>query len=357
MSESIDIIILDNKIRNNLKDQNVDVYEKRLLELNKSLKSDQISDSKKEEMQIYKTKLSSYIEDIKNNVQYNFYILRTVHLLENYKKILEKPIKTSFLGKPIKECKEKTQIIDKFLNIIQEYINIDFDKKLKNNISCKNCKNKKDFDIIDNSIYICTNCYAEQTIVKHNSSYNDIDRVNISSKYMYDRKVHFRDCIKQYQGKQNSTIHQKVYDDLTIELDKHHLLIDCDDKKKRFTKVTKNHILMFLKELGYASHYENVHLIHYILTDVKPSDISHLEEKLLDDFDILTELYDKMYKNINRKNFINTQYVLYQLLRRHKYKCKKEEFIILKTIDRKFFHDEVCQKLFENLGWNNTPFY
>ena len=247
MSESIDIIILDNKIRNNLKDQNVDVYEKRLLELNKSLKSDQISDSKKEEMQIYKTKLSSYIEDIKNNVQYNFYILRTVHLLENYKKILEKPIKTSFLGKPIKECKEKTQIIDKFLNIIQEYINIDFDKKLKNNISCKNCKNKKDFDIIDNSIYICTNCYAEQTIVKHNSSYNDIDRVNISSKYMYDRKVHFRDCIKQYQGKQNSTIHQKVYDDLTIELDKHHLLIDCDDKKEKIYKSDKKSYINVLK--------------------------------------------------------------------------------------------------------------
>ena len=65
----------------------------------------------------------------------------------------------------------------------------------------------------------------------------------------------------------------------------------------------------------------------------------------------------KKFKHINRKNFINTQYVLFQLLRRHRHSCKKEEFIILKTIDRKFFHDEICKELFEELGWNHSPFY
>ena len=114
---------------------------------------------------------------------------------------------------------------------------------------------------------------------------------------------------------------------------------------------------MFLKDLGYSNHYENVHLMHYNFTGIKPDDISYLEDKLLNDFDSLTELYDKKFKHIKRKNFINTQYVLYQLLQRHKHECKKEEFIILKTIDRKFFHDEVCKELFESLGWNHTPFY
>ena len=67
--------------------------------------------------------------------------------------------------------------------------------------------------------------------------------------------------------------------------------------------------------------------------------------------------YDKKFKHINRKNFINTQYVLYNCLCRHKHQCKKEEFIILKTIDRKFFHDEICKVLFEELGWNHTPYF
>ncbi len=33
------------------------------------------------------------------------------------------------------------------------------------------------------------------------------------------------------------------------------------------------------------------------------------------DFDKLTEQYDLLFKDIERKNFINTQYVLFQLLR------------------------------------------
>ena len=107
--------------------------------------------------------------------------------------------------------------------------------------------------------------------------------------------------------------------------------------------------------MGIKIHLNN--LIHYNFTDIKPDDISYLEEQLLDDFDILTDIYDKRFKNINRKNFINTQYVLFQLLSRHRHSCKKEEFIILKTIDRKFFHDEICKELFEELGWNHSPFY
>ena len=177
---------------------------------------------------------------------------------------------------------------------------------------------------------------------------------------MYDRKIHFRDCIKQYQGKQNSTIVSKIFDSLEEQFEKHHLLVgdkETTSREERFKNVTKNHVLLFLKELGYSNHYENVHLIHFSFTNIKPDDISHLEDQLLDDFDALTDLYDKKFKHINRKNFINTQYVLYQLLRRHKHQCNKDEFIILKTIDRKFFHDEICKELFEELGWNHTPFY
>ena len=266
----------------------------------------------------------------------------------------------SFMGRPAKENKVKKSLIKAYLEVARKYIDITTEGKTKpHNVTCNNCHNKKDFDIITKNTYVCMNCFAQQTIMKHNSSYNDIDRVNISSKYMYDRKVHFRDCVKQYQGKQNCTIAPNVYADLEDQFGRHHLLEGSPDSpiQVRFKNITKNHILMFLKELGHSNHYENVHLIHYTFTGIKPDDISHLESQLLDDFDALTELYDRKFKHINRKNFINTQYVLYQLLLRHKHPCKKEEFIILKTIDRKLFHDEVCQELFNHLGWNSTPFY
>lgn len=134
---------------------------------------------------------------------------------------------------------------------------------------------------------------------------------------------------------------------------------DKNTKKEiRFSKITKNHIQLFLKDLDYTKHYENVNLIHYNLTGIKPDDISHIEDALLEDFDRLTEMYDEIYKNkTSRKNFINTQHVLYQLLRKHKHPCKKSDFAVLKTFDRQSFHDEISSHLFACLGWSYTILY
>ena len=361
MKETIDILNIDIKIKNKLEKnlQNLPTLRENLNNINESLNNNLKNRTKNKLIQA-KKELIKKIDMLENKKEYNFYLLKTLPLIEKYKKILQTPVKLNFMGKKTKNNKEKNIIIVEFLKIASQYICIEkVDKKKKLKIICENCKNSKDFDIIDNTIYICTKCYTQQHVMKYNSSYNDIDRVNISTKYMYDRKVHFRDCIKQYQGKQNSTIPDKIYQELEKQFRLHHILIGDDKtpKKIRFKNLTKNHILLFLKDLGYSNHYENVHLIHYHFTGIKPDDISYLEDKLLNDFDCLTELYDKKFKHIKRKNFINTQYVLYQLLQRHKHSCKKEEFIILKTIDRKFFHDQVCKELFETLGWNHTPFY
>ena len=358
-SSDIDIIVIDTNIRNNFKKQHTDIYiyKKRLSDIEDSLKNLELNNKNKHILENSYKYLLKYIEDLENETQYNFYIIRTVEILEEYKELLNEPIKLSFLGKNNKNNKNKVNIINKYMEIANEYIIIDNLPKNKEKIICKNCNNKKDFEIIDNSIYICNVCYNQQ-LIQYNSSYSDVLRINISSKYMYDRKVHFRDCIKQYQGKQNCNISTKIYTDLFTQFNNHHLILknEINDKDK-FKNITKNHILVFLKELSYSNQYENVHLIHYNLTGIKPDDISHLEGILLDDFDVLTELYDNKFKDINRKNFINTQYVLYQLLLRHKHSCKKEDFIILKTIDRKYFHDEICKSLFEHLGWNFSPFY
>ena len=360
MSE-LDILSIDAKIRKNFEEETskLDDHKEKLNEIEETLKNENLRRRIKSSLEKARDELQVYIKDLTTQKQLYFYIMETVTFIEQYKEILKVPVKVSFIGKLVKNDKEKLKIIENYMEIASKYVDIEFEKSKPQKVSCPNCFNKKEFDIIDVNTYICTKCYARQTVMKHNSSYTDIDRVNISCKYTYDRKVHFRDCINQYQGKQNSTIHQKIYDDLEIQFERHHLLHGGKETNKeiKFKDVTKNHVLIFLKELGYSKHYENVHLIHYNFTGIKPDDISYLEEQLLDDFDVLTDLYDKKFKHINRKNFINTQYVLFQLLRRHRHPCKKEEFIILKTIDRKFFHDEICKELFEELGWNHSPFY
>lgn len=357
----LDILTIDARIRKSFEVEHslLPKHSEKLRELEESLKTEHLRRSVRDVMVRARDNLVKHVEELSSLREYNLYLVEAVPFIEEYKEILKTPVKVSFMGKTSKDDRQKRKIVEQYLEIASKYISIEVDKNCKSHrIICPNCSNKKDFDIIDSNTYICTNCYARQTVMIHNSSYNDIDRVNISTKYMYDPKIHFRDCIKQYQGKQNCTIPQKVYDDLEEQFERHHLLIEGNHKnKQKFVNITKNHIMIFLKELDYPKHYENVHLIHYNFTGIKPDDISHLEDKLLDDFDVLIDLYHKRFKNIKRKNFINTQYVLYQLLCHHRHPCKKEEFIILKTVDRKFFHDEICKVLFEELGWNHHPYY
>ena len=210
------------------------------------------------------------------------------------------------------------------------------------------------------NMYVCEKCgfTPEQSNVSTTISFKDINRVNLASKYMYDRVTHFKDCINQFQGKQNSTIDKSVYDDLIHQFLLHDLIpTNHKDLPKEiaFQKITKEHIMLFLKDCKHTKHYEDVVLIHSNLTGSQPPDVTHLENQLLHDFDQLTTLYDKKHRQQDRKNFINTQYVLYQLLKRHKFPCRKEDFNILKTIDRKFYHDDICKSLFEELDWNFNP--
>lgn len=364
-AKDIDIISLDTTIRESfLQEQSMlPIYKERLGDLEctyqklKDVKRKTLTDIERS-----MDELKSHIQHIETNEDFNFYIAETAQCLQEYRELLSKPVKLSFMGKTTIDFSKKRDIVTRYMNIAQKYYQItlpDESKGSKRIYTCENCGNKSNFDMSENS-KICMDCGLQYEQVEYTASYKDIHRVNVTAKYTYDRKVHFRDCINQYQGKQNCTIEQKVYDMLEDALERHHLLLGDKTTKReiRFSKITKEHILMFLKELGFSKHYENVVLIHYTLTGIKPDDIGHLEDKLMTDFDLLIETYDKKFKNkVDRVNFISTQYVLYQLLLRHKHPCKKEDFVILKTVERKSFHDNICKEIFSSLNWNHVPLF
>ncbi len=302
------------------------------------------------------------IENI-NNIQH-FYTMDFSELIEQYKSAI--PTKISFMGKTKKSNNDISKI---YLEILKkydiEYKEIEALTTKAKKVEKKNCSKCGSVSFIfqtDQNLEICEDCGKQEEKSYKSLSYKDISRVNMSSKYSYERKIHFKDCINQFQGKQNATIDDNVFKELEDQFERHGLLVGdkSTPKKIRFENITKEQILLFLKENGHSKHYEDVVLIFHKMTGKKVDDISHLENQLMEDFDKISNLYDKKFKftgKIDRKSFINTQYILFQLLRRHKYPCKKEDFNMLKTLDRKSFHDDIVKELFETLGFNFTPIF
>lgn len=156
-----------------------------------------------------KFNIETLTENIKNDEsKYNkeFYIMDTTTLLEKYKEILETLVKTYFSGRKNTNNKDKKKLENQYLEKAKNYIDIakyiKYNPKNNHILKCKNpnCNNNQDFDTIEDGIYVCKNCSMQQENMTYISSYNDIGRINISTKFTYDRKLHFKDCMNQYKG-------------------------------------------------------------------------------------------------------------------------------------------------------------
>lgn len=381
MSLGIDIVMLDNKIEAYFKKEldKLPILKAQLVDLELTLSNIEKSDANltKESRTISRIRRSiensrKTIQTIENREEYLLYCSKTADIIESYKKLLSMPKKISFF-KPQKietvGDVGKTILIKQYLNTIaylipklnstdsndaassiEEMTKLTFISEDVADDVCSECKGNN-FEEIE-KYRICKDCGSQEERAFCVSSYKDADRVSVSMKYQYDRKTHFRDCINQYQGKQNCHIDEKVYCDLEKEFSDHRLLCEGSGKS-RFKKITKAHVGKFLRELHYTKHYENTILIHYNMTGIPPDDIRYLEDKLLSEFDMLVDAYDQTYgqTNTQRKNFISTHLILYKLLQKHSHPCKKEDFIMLKPSERKTIHVDILRDLFNQLGF------
>jgi len=366
----IDILNIDKTIRekwnvneSRINDINQKIHEMEEILQSKNLSVHVVNDLKENIQVLQKQKETEFHNDL------YFYIMEVTPLLETYTKLISQPMKISFMSKKDQNHQELRSIVKQYLDIIKryniDYANLEYIVSTNNKTSlkkkeCPVCRSQQIVYNELNNVEICESCGLQEEKICKTTCYKDNTRVNISNKYTYERRVHFKDCINQYQGKQNATIHPNVYRDIEKQLELHGLLKEGETKQERFAKVTKDHILVFLKETGHSKHYEDIVLIYHKLTGKKVDDISSIEDKLMEDFDQISNVYDQKFKftgKIDRKSFINTQYVLFQLLRRHKYPGKRTDFNMLKTLDRKSFHDDVVKEIFEALDFNFTPIF
>jgi len=230
---------------------------------------------------------------------------------------------------------------------------------------CPNCQSKN-AELVDDRIYICNSCGTEiQEIIAVQPIIRESDNMMRGTQYKYERSAHFYDCVKQFQAKQNCKIEDALYTDLEKLFKLNNLLVLVKDAngnmvpapgKARFAKITLDHVNFFLRQKGWTKHYENDVLIWVTFTGQKAIDISHLESMLFEDFSVLENLYYKLpiTDREDRTNFPNSQYILYQLLLKHNFKCSTDNFHILKTEDRLNWHNDIVGRMFKHLGWPFT---
>jgi len=315
--------------------------------------------------------LNTYLNTLKTEQEiYNY---KTMDILENYKIELTKPKVSTFRGTEkkdndngiqdiilqfntiLEELKEKNIVfysdrlsyyLKKYrMNTVYTIYNPFEDNKIKVKRKKKNyyCKCfEKGEDSSGNSI--CKNCGKIYNELEETINYSDYSRVNITQRFHYEKRCHFRDTINQYQGKQNKYIPQKVFDDVNYMIEMHGLDIN---------NVTIKHIGMFLSETKNSKYYEDKQLIYSIITKKEKPDISKYEKKLFEDFEKLVEVFLKIKGE--RKNFLHAHYVLTQLLLRQGVKLPENSLNSLRTPARLREHDDIYQRCCDILGWNFKP--
>lgn len=298
---------------------------------------------------------------------YFYYVLESAPILDAYRTALRRPIEVDFMASSPQiimstECGSFREDYLRVLSAQQllEFVPVESARESGEPCVCVHCEAESVIEQ-DMCLFVCTECGLDQERVRSLVSFRDTERANITTKYTYARRTHFRDCINQFQGKQNCTIHPSVYERLRYKLKVQGLEGVGETPQDRYNLVQKQHISFFLKEINETKHYEDRNLIYHAITGKPLDDISHLEEQLVRDFDLLDELYEEHFVKTNRvsnrKNFIHTQYILFQLLRRYNYPCNKSDFNLLKTTQLKLFQDSICSELFALLHWNFTPIF
>jgi len=300
-------------------------------------------------------KLITKINNIENEILYNKYVELTKEIVDEFRSILSKPIKKSFMNKNKNEDNnyQLFRLTESFMKISENFIDIDQSlitntKVIHQSKYLCSCGNSTDFDK-NEGMMTCETCGNQIPIISSQTSFKDIDRINLHTKFKYDKKSHFKESILKYQGKQNNYINPAIYALAEEWMIKHNLLdLSNDNKKEKFKKVKKEHVRLFMsesKDPDITKHYEDLNLIYSRLTDNPCPDISHLEEKLYTQFDKIVEAFLTLKDYISRSNILNCQFVLKKLLIYNGYKIDPLEFPGLKTLSRQLEHENLYAEL------------
>lgn len=302
---------------------------------------------------------SNYLAEYENEV---------TKLLEEYEKIRNKTV--PLFCRNIKSKVENTsdqlmEVIIRFINLAERFvdlnpiINPEQFKKYRNRYKesvCRQCGSRFTVTMGDN--LTCSVCGYIFTVLEEESSYKDMSRVSISTKYVYDAVSTFTDIISRFQGSKHKQITDKLLEDVSNYLHSNGFInrsykeIDFKNdeiRKEIFKNLTKAQLRKTLRETKNSAYYSDLNYLFSYLTGTDMIDISHIEKKLIEDY---KKLYDEFrMTRVGKRNMRKGYFMLYKLLQRRGFNCSRRDFLITRTQDKLNEYEAEYQRLAGAIGW------
>lgn len=340
--------------------------QKLLLEQDKLQQSQTMVERKNTRRQI--DALREQIEKITSGSEYKQYLEKSKEYLRLYSELGQQHKVISFKESQSvesEEAKEKQQlrnmVISRYLDVARRYIEIDLLQETPEVDGCP-CCGTLDEPICDESISgpsYCPNCGLERILIVHTSSNTNSSGGPTNSKSNYADRDNFHKTIRRYQGKQPDRIPAELY----TSLDKYFTnygLPSSEEVRKLPLDIyglregtSREMLFKALADIGRSAYYEDVNLIGHNYWGWKLHDISHLEDKLMEDYDASQRVFVRLKSD--RKSCLNAQYRLFKHLQRYAqeegFPCREEDFKIVTTRETLEYHDEMWEQMCQELRW------
>lgn len=276
-------------------------------------------------------------------------------ILEHYRNIGIKKKIISFKMAPRESKKDEDDefrhhIIARYLDIARKYIQLDITREIPYNNNCPNCNSHLEEVAIDDETIMmcCSECdYQVHNIARTVSSTDVIKPAGGG----YDDQENFLKALRRYQGKQQNHLPDTLYQ----ELDNYFISYDLPTSEEVMSaplnekgtrgNVTKELMYRALFAIKRMAYYEDVPLITHLYWGFTLPDVSHLEDKILDDYSKTQRIYETLIKQ--RKSNLNISFRLFKHLQLRGHKCSIEDFKMVKTRDILEYHDMMWKQIMD----------
>ena len=268
---------------------------------------------------------------------------QNTNLLNNFFKISQKTISNENSA-ALK--KSKTNFQSYWKNVNNEIINIQ-DFIIPSNV-CEYCRNGELIPQDEEGIMICNNskCGKFITYIIDSSKPSNKEPPNEVSYTAYIRLNHFKEILSQFQAKETTQIPKEVITSIRNRIIK--------ERITDMSKINYNKMREILRKLGLNKYFEHIQYINSIFGIKPPIMNEELHETLCVLF-IEIQPYWSVHCPINRTNFFNYTYTLYQLCVLLDQKQYLPFIPLLKNREKQCDMDMIWKNVCNDLDWEYFP--